>query len=193
MRYLLILFLTFSILSCNSSKNKSQSNDDVVGDSYSGPPNPYFNFDKVEYFSIDFDSNNLGELYQSKSDSAKRFLEIYERWYPTNMEEASKFRDELLQYGYTKYEVKDSLHFTINNIFSEKECEVWEAAACIPEYRDILIFYKDKKVIGIGKVCFGCDLSHITGTKVPTGSFGQCGDFEKLEELVKNQNNLISE
>lgn len=190
MRNLILLFLALTIFSCQSSK--SEEKDDLVYERYMGPPKPFFDFDKVEYFYTDIDTNIVRELYKNESDSAKNFLEIYERWYPTDMKETSKFREELLKYGYSKYHIEDSLQAIVSTIFSSKECNEGEAAACTPEYRDIFIFYKANEIIGIGKVCFGCNQSHIIGANENVYGFGDCGDFEKLKKLVRNQKNLNS-
>ena len=57
--------------------------------------------------------------------------------------------------------------------------------ACIPVFRDILIFKKNNKSIGIAKICFECEKSHIVGTNKNIENFGQCGDFSKLMNILK--------
>lgn len=193
MRNLVLLFLALIVFRCNSSKNNSSTDDGFDVYSYSGPNKPYFDFDKVEYFFIDIDIHKYRENQEQKSDSILKFVDIYERRYPIKMDSVSNFREELIKYGYSRFEIKDSLESDLNTIFSLKECNEGYAAACIPEYRDIFLFYKNEEIIGMSKVCFGCRLDYTLGTEVSTGNFGQCGDFEKLEALVRNPNNLISQ
>lgn len=192
MRIILIIIISFFILNCKSKDNSNVYEGEMVGSSYKGDPISYFDFDKVEYYFKDIDSNEL-RLERGTTDSIDQYLKIVESHYPISIKYGTQFQKELIQYGYSKYTLKNSLHPKIDSIFSKKPCNDWSADACIPEYRDIFIFFKEDKIIGIGKICFGCKLHHILGEKVSSGNFGQCGDFEKLEELVKNQNNLISE
>ena len=53
-------------------------------------------------------------------------------------------------------------------------------------YRDILVFKKENKTVGVAKVCFGCSQSIITGTKLNTQEFGQSGDYGRLKKLLYN-------
>ncbi len=57
---------------------------------------------------------------------------------------------------------------------------------CLPVFRDILIFKKRHKVIGIVKICFGCEKAVIVGSQANTIGFGQDGDFQKLKKLLDN-------
>ena len=59
------------------------------------------------------------------------------------------------------------------------------ATACIHVYRDILIFKKEGKVIGTAKICFDCMSKQIKGTTANTENFGQDGDYEKLEKILR--------
>ena len=93
--------------------------------------------------------------------------------------------DVLQKFGYKKTTIDKTKNEHLNDIFSENNCSESFAAACIPVYRDIFIFKKNNKTVGIAKICFGCRLFHIIGTKKNLENFGQCGDFEKLEKLIK--------
>ncbi|WP_281336568.1 hypothetical protein [Flavobacterium eburneipallidum] len=82
--------------------------------------------------------------------------------------EASKsiekdFEKKLISYGYVKTIVpKDktsAICQTISNDINLKYHEV----ACIPMYRDILLFQKDNKTKAILKVCFECGMNALSG------------------------------
>ena len=74
---------------------------------------------------------------------------------------------------------------SIDKIFIEKSTLENIATACIHVYRDILIFKKEGKVIGTAKICFDCMSKQIKGTTANTENFGQDGDYEKLEKILR--------
>lgn len=86
--------------------------------------------------------------------------------------------------GYSKSKIDSAKFDEINEIFREKKHEEVYGHACIYVYRDILLFKKKSKVIGIAKLCFDCDASVIIGTKVNTNEFGMNGDYEKLRKIL---------
>jgi len=51
-------------------------------------------------------------------------------------------------------------------------------------FRDILVFYKNEKISGITKICFGCNESVLIGTKYNADTFGQCGVYSKLKSFL---------
>lgn len=73
----------------------------------------------------------------------------------------------------------------LSNIYSEKYHGDYALAACEPYYRDILIFKKQHKIIGISKVCFECYLHSTIGSTQNTEQLGQNGDYAKLQDLLK--------
>lgn len=60
-------------------------------------------------------------------------------------------------------------------------------AACIPVFRDILIFRKNKKNSGMMKICFGCHQYRILGTNAKTENFGTDNDYSQLWKIL-NEN-----
>lgn len=203
MRNLVLLFLALIVFSCNSSKSKSIIDENVKMDSISNSssnfdynstaPKPYFDFDKVEYYYKNISEEELSKLYISKSESSEKFIQIYEEDLPENLKNGLTLSKDLIQFGWKKKLVNNSKFKVLNQIFSLKNCEENVSAECIPEYRDIFLFYKNDNLVGIAKICLSCRKSHIVGTNFDTWSFGQCGDFEKLEALVRNPDNLISQ
>ena len=103
--------------------------------------------------------------------------------YPKNVDE--NFEKSLINNGFKKTILNKSKYEEINNIFSEQNCLINSASACIPIYRDILIFKKNKKTIGVAKICFDCQMFYIIGTQKNVQDFGANGNFEKLEPLLK--------
>lgn len=147
----------------------------------------YFTFDELEYYHKDIAENDLLAEYK-KSKTANYnddFLKIVEQEYPTKLDD-QKFAEILSKCNYIKKSVPKSKLKEFNKIFSEKEdCEELTANGCSPIYRDIFIFKNKGKVTGIVKVCFQCRFIYIIGTKKNWDYFGECGDYEKLQSLLK--------
>jgi hypothetical protein len=95
------------------------------------------------------------------------------------------FIDKLFAVGFKKKSLDKSKFDSIDKIFVEKTTAENLATSCMYVYRDILIFKKESKIVGTAKVCFGCMAHQITGTTANTENFGQEGDYERLEKLLR--------
>ncbi len=91
----------------------------------------------------------------------------------------------LEQVGYRKEVMASAKFKEIDGIFMEKQTSENLATACIPVYRDILVFKKEGKVTGVAKICFSCGAYQIKGTTAHTANFGQDGDYGKLERILR--------
>ena len=69
-------------------------------------------------------------------------------------------------------------------IFVEKKCHNIYAVACIPVFRDILVFKKKNKVIGLAKICFKCGMYHIEGSNSNVECFGMDKEYKRLKKLL---------
>lgn len=145
----------------------------------------YFEFDEVEYYFKDVTVEDTFKitLKEKKNNDDEDFLKIVEGNSPKIVSE--EYSSRLLKFGYIKKTIDKTKNEQLNDIFSENNCKESIAASCIPKYRDIFIFKKNNKTVGIAKICFDCRLFHIVGTNKNLENFGQCGDFEKLERLIK--------
>ncbi|MNY62602.1 hypothetical protein D3C86_1994460 [compost metagenome] len=76
-------------------------------------------------------------------------------------------------------------------MFSEKDSIQTDGYACIAEYRDIFIFRKKEKTIGIAKICFKCGRFQIIGSKIDTQYFGLWSELDKLKKIVRPENYSI--
>lgn len=146
----------------------------------------YFDFDDLEYYHKNISENDvMAEYEKSKSvNYDKNYLKIVESEYPEKLNDL-KFITNLIKFGYEKKEFEKTNHTRINQIFSKNNCTELTANGCIPIYRDIFIFKQKGKIIGIAKVCFDCKMAYIIGSKQNWDSFGECGDYEKLNFLLK--------
>lgn len=146
----------------------------------------YFSFDEVVHYQLDFDKKLIGSLLenarQSEFDSLKKAVIL--GGYPVQMSE-STLPELLKQIGYKESRVNQNKFSAINDIFSNKDVGDLLVTSCINVYRDILVFKKNNNVVGLAKICFDCKAHHILGTSISTEGFGQNGDYEKLENLLK--------
>jgi hypothetical protein len=166
----IFLLFTIILLSCNSKGEK------------------YFEYDEIEYYKSEIEEDQIGVLYdnqkKSKIDSLK--MGVILGVIPKSISN-TEFIQNLKSFGYTKSKI-DSIKFNeIDEIFTEKRHSELYATGCIYIYRDILIFKKKSKIIGVAKICFGCDASVIVGTKANTEEFGMSGDYEKLREILRGK------
>lgn len=163
----------FVLLSCKQKKELAN--------------NSFFDFDKIEYYFNDISEVDFGEILMNHdSNNYDDFLKfkIVADYYPEKLSD-SIFIPSLTKFGYEKKVLHKKFNQSINGIFSEIKCDEGLVMGCMPNYRDILVFYKENKVIGIAKICFGCRQSYIIGTNKNTQDFGQCGGFEDLQLMLR--------
>lgn len=192
MKKLSLLFLTliFFINCKNQEDNSTQNNLDTKTISENQDCVPYFDFDQVEYYSINIEENKVYNLYdiEDKTENETKLLSILEDDTFSSISD-STFIYDLEGIGYVKTKISDSDYFSLNQIFCFREHKDGEYAACIPIYRDILIFKNLNKITGMAKICFDCGQYHIVGSKEITKDFGQSGDFGKLNTLLNKYRN----
>ncbi|MDP2385551.1 MAG: hypothetical protein Q8M29_04215 [Bacteroidota bacterium] len=136
----------------------------------------YFEFDEIVHYNIEIEQEQL-------SKKNRRLGEILMQNVPDSISD-TLFLKELDTLSFQMKTLNPDLYDDIGDLFRVKENADSIFAACIPMYRDILVFKKSHKVVGIAKVCFECDLNHIVGAKYNSELFGQNGDYEKLQKLL---------
>jgi hypothetical protein len=146
---------------------------------------PYFDFDKIEHYFINADELevlNIDEK-EEKTDSEKKLVALLLESKPNKLSD-SLILENIEGIGFTKTEIQESKFQQLNEVFCERKHDELIETACIAVYRDILVFKNKNKIIGIAKICFGCDKNIITGTMSNTTEFGQSGDYRKLYEVL---------
>jgi len=145
---------------------------------------PFFDFNELIHYRIEIDENKLLEREEGDLTIIERLqndLIIMDK--PEVVSDTS-FISQLEKIGFKKNIVTKTKFARINNIFSVKQPKESIAYSCIAVFRDILVFKKNNKVIGIAKICFSCDQNRIVGTKMETVNFGQDGDYSKLHKIL---------
>lgn len=178
MRYFPVFASIFLlILSCKENVDLSKSDECI----------PYFDFDEVEYYHIDFSNDDYHNLVfkqrTNREENEALFLNIFSVFFPKGEIDSLNIGN-LRSLGYKKSKIPESIFSELNKIFCERNHEFSESSACGYYNRDILIFKKNGNNIGIAKLCFECELSQIIGSKRNTQDFGQSEDFKVLKELL---------
>jgi hypothetical protein len=117
----------------------------------------------------------------SPIDSLRRTIILEDE--PTSISDPT-FLSDLSKVGFKKKTVSPNKFSKINALFVEKPVFESIAYSCIYVYRDVLVFKKKGKTVGLAKVCLGCNAHIIRGTKANTDNFGQNGDYEKLGKIL---------
>lgn len=148
---------------------------------------PFFVFDKVEHYKL-ADSTGIDEFHKYRNNSALDSfrLGVVRNEIPNSLSDSS-FIEKLQKIGYSDITVPEEKFQILNEIFSEKKVKNTVDYACVPVYRDILIFKKENKISGIAKICFECLQHRIYGTKKSTEEFGGDGDYQRLDSLLNGK------
>ena len=183
-----ITYLLFSIIlfACGTTPKKIDGELVNPKKPIIGPE--YFNFDEITHYSIEIKEEDAVKYLDSLSNLNKSTLlgSVIIDNKPESLTDTI-FINSLESPNFKKTEIESKLFEDFKNIFREKIFENIIGTMCLPVYRDILIFKKNKKIVGIAKICFHCGHNYIVGTKAKTDYFGHGGDYEKLSKLLNKK------
>jgi hypothetical protein len=133
---------------------------------------PFFNYDEIDYYHIDIHHPILeGELsfYDSMLDRAifNNVISVNNS-YTTIYNDDKIYEEENFKYypelGFKKYKVKQEDFPKIDQVFCAKSgAGELSSAACVPVYRDHLVFKKRNRIIGHAFICLGCNMFSVNG------------------------------
>lgn len=185
---IIILFLLFNCKEKNIEKN---TNSQVIANKVSKIQygKKFFEYDQIDYYQIETRKEQIRELYenQDKSKIDKYRYTVIVQDTPENLKDLG-FLKYMKQIGFLKKEINLSDFTQIDKVFIEKTPDEIYAYGCIPVFRDIFVFKKEGKVIGIVKICFACHQYRIIGTDVDTKDFGSENDYKILATILKKYN-----
>lgn len=147
---------------------------------YSCQKKPFFsNFDSIEYYSADKNyyskfHNRLNE----KSDT--NYIKIIEGDFPQKLED-SLFYSELNSTKFIANKVSKSDINSFKELFNVETFTKTYTTACSPDYRNILILKKSNKVVGVLKICFGCEMYYLIGEDDEKKKIQKSGGIANLE------------
>ncbi|MGB3453280.1 MAG: hypothetical protein WBA59_05600 [Moheibacter sp.] len=139
----------------------------------------FFEFDEVLHYSTDDNSVQANKKMEA-------FKDLYYGNFPRSLNQdiSFSFESDLIKFGYVENIIPSNKNNQINKIFSERRLKNGRTIMCLPKYRDILIFKKDRKITAIVKVCFECEKCQIIGTEKNTMSFYTPKNFRKLHKVL---------
>jgi hypothetical protein len=146
----------------------------------------FFDYDQIDHFFNDFDANKFWALTYTPNISPIDSIKggVLSRRIPKGINDTF-FVAKLEKAEFKKSIVDKSKFSKIDEIFAEKNLLFDSTTKCVPIFRDILIFRKSGKIVGIAKICFRCGQNEIFGTSANTNDFGQNGDYERLETILR--------
>lgn len=181
MKKFIFIITAIVLLSCNNSKRADINKEKVVKKEL----RPFFDADKIDHYYLDISDDNFFKLIrkENKTEKEKELINIYIYTFPDNIPKVD-FEKTLLNHNYKKSNLSSKDEKNIENIFSEKDSLKNDACACIAEYKDVFIFKKNEKTVGIAKICFKNARFQIIGSKINTEGFGLINELERLESIV---------
>lgn len=186
MRKYIFIIIAILALSCNNSK-KPKINNEVVKKEL----RHFFDSDKIDHYYLNFSEDDFAKILMKDNNTKKEkeFFKIYVSTFPDTIPQEN-FEKILLNHNYKKSDLSIKQQKGIENVFSEKDSLQTTFASCAAEYRDIFIFKKREKIVGIAKICFTCGRTQITGSKLDVSGFGLWSEFAKLKSIIRPNENL---
>lgn len=180
-KYISIIILII-VFGCNNAEKSKIINEKVVKKEL----RPFFDSDRIDHYYLDLSENNFFKLIrkESKTDKEKELCNIYTHSFPDSITEVD-FERILLSHNYKKSSLSIKDENSIENIFTEKDSLKNDACACVAEYRDVFVFKKNKKIVGIAKICFENGRFQIIGSKLDVNGFGLWSELDKLYNIVR--------
>jgi hypothetical protein len=186
-KYIFILIVII-ISSCKNSNKAEVADEKVVKKEL----RPFFDSDKSDHYYLDFSDDEFTKILMKDNNTKKEkeFFDIYVHTFPDTIQQEN-FEKILLNHNYKKSNLSIKQQKNIENVFSEKDSLQDTFAACAAEYRDIFIFKKKEKTVGIAKICFKCGRSQIIGSKLDVSGFGLWSELDKLKKIVRPESYSI--
>lgn len=135
-------------------------------------------FDSVYHYVI-ADDDVRDEVLNYNNFSALQSEIVYND-YPYNLD--IKFHNELTKVGFKKTEIENDKFSKLKEILKYDFNIKIGTKKCMTTYRDVLVFQKNNKIVGIVKICFGCGEYYPIGENLPNFNFEK---YNELEVLLK--------
>lgn len=160
----------------------------------------FFDFDKIEHYKLKItntDISNLSNLLVegeelSKKDSINEIIYMFVTNLRPKMANEKEINTVLSAVKNQKKTIDNKYFQELkSDIFIEKKCNFNEdmIPATLPLYKDIFIFWKNKEIIGLAKLNSNGPFLHVfQGTTKNTDCFGENGEIQKLQKILKHNN-----
>jgi len=191
MKKIILLFFGLLLINCKKEVINETLNDEKASQKPQGIfyGKTFFEFDEVDYYKSDIDEGEYGDQYDSAQNSKidKLKFDIVFGDVPESINDTT-FIKSMKKIGYEKKKIDSKDLAEFNKIFAEKTAIEGVTAACIPVFRDVLVFKNKGKVSGVAKICFSCHQYEIVGNLGSIESFGSDNDYESLGVLLDKYN-----
>lgn len=156
----------------------------------------FFDYDEIDYFHIDigtpkfkgkhgfYDSILCRAILYCLILDSNRFMPLKDN---DTIHEEQNFK-YYSKIGFKKYSIKQEDFEQINHVFCAKSGGEIVSAACIPVYRDHLVFKRNNKIIGHTFVCLSCMQYVINGKIEHKGDLGYEIDNLRLRRVLSKYN-----
>ena len=176
-------------MSCNHSQKVDKAENKKV---VKKELRPFFDSDKVDHYYLDFSEDDFTKILMKEKNTKmeEEFFDIYVHTFPETIQQEN-FEKILLNHNYKKSNLSIKQEKEIENVFSEKDSLQNTFAGCAAEYRDIFIFKRKDKTVGIAKICFKCGRTQIIGSKLDVSGFGLWSEFDKLKSIIRSNSKTL--
>lgn len=142
---------------------------------------PFYDYDEIEWYNY---KRNLDSIPPDLENN-EFLIEVFQGSTFTKIKDVSKL-NYLSINDFNKSIVPNSKYQELNKLFCYNENKEVQgfSTACIPFYNDILVFKKERKIVGIAKICFKCQQSTFTESKTNTSAFGAFEEITKLQKIL---------
>ena len=168
------LLLALSLAACKENKKA------VAG------AQPFFVFDQVDHYHTSISDAYVKSLYEKpdKKRTDLAMLQIIGGNVPVSGADTVFIRNmDIL--GFSEKTLDKSENEQLSKIFSKQEPASPAPPAAQPVYRDVLIFRRGGRVIGMAKLDMASGKSHIIGSRYNTLDFGRAGEFAQLRPILE--------
>jgi hypothetical protein len=189
LRKYIFIIIAILTLSCNNSKKSNIENDKVAKREL----RPFFDSDEIDHYYVNYTLDDVLDIIDKDrtSQKNKELSDLFMGYFPDSIQKYD-FEKFLLSYHYKKSVLSLHQQKEIEDVFSQKDSLQMSGYACVAEYRDIFLFKKREKTIGIAKICFKCGRFQIVGSKLDTEGFGLWTELDKLKNIVRKEEKLSS-
>ncbi|MCL9806636.1 hypothetical protein NAT51_13960 [Flavobacterium amniphilum] len=175
MKNIIIPLSTLLLLACNQN-TKTAGNQDL----------PFFHFDQIEYYHKDISKKELQTIgaKEDKTRKEQALLQILTGNVPVSIKD-TLFIKNMDILGFEKDTIDAKLNPKISHLFSLREVLKPVTSPVTPDFGDVLIFRRDKHIIGMAKISFDGSKHQMIGERYNDSNFGQSGEYKELEKILK--------
>ncbi len=136
-----------------------------------------FEYDLIEYYNSDIDEFKGSVLSQNDTINGKLLNDCF-----------FEMKDSIYLERVDRFFIEKKLNFKTIKFIQSYVCQSktnanTEYHECMPIFRDLLIFKKQSKIVGIIKICFECDFANFVSAEHSSLNFNT-DELEILEQFL---------